>query len=291
MRWNDYGIGLFRQDDLQGARRAWNVCVTADAENPDGYVNLARVALREGLLEEAGVQLEKALALKEGLAKTHYFLGVMYKNLGKYDDALRHLRRAESIYPKDRVVLNDIGRVLFLQRKYDEAIAALQGVIAIDPEDLMAHYNLMLSYKGLGRLEDAEAERKLYERFKADEDANIILGPYLRANPEHNRMRQLIHEQVSAPREVIDREVAIRERDGDPHVVLPGQAAEYATRVVERGKALIAAGMRANRHLGPIEAGVVRPIDLDLAKKPSPSSTAAALGAAAAPPASDGGTK
>ncbi len=289
-RWNDYGIGLFRQDDLQGARRAWGQAITADSENPDAYVNLARVALREGLLEDAGVHLAKALELNEGLAKTHYFLGVMNKGLGKYDEALKHLRRAESIYPEDRVVLNDIGRILFLQRKYADAISALQKVIAIDPEDLMAHYNLMLSYKGSGRLEEAEAERHLYERFKADEDANLLLGAYLRENPEQNRMRQLIHEQVSAPREVIDREVAIRVREGEPNVVLPGEAADYAKRVVERGREMIAAGHGAKRHLGPVEAGVVQPVELDLAGKPGTSSSSTAGIGAASTPAS-GGTK
>jgi tetratricopeptide (TPR) repeat protein len=267
MRWNDYGIGLFRQDDLQGAKRAFENVVSADGENPEGYVNLGRVFVREGLIDDAEEILGKALAINNDLAKTHYFLGVVNKERGKYDEALVHLRKAESLYPKDRVVLNDIGRVLFLQRKFEEAIVALKKVIEIDPEDLMAHYNMMLCCKGLGRLEDAEAEKRLYERFKADEDANILLGPYLRENPHDNRMRQLIHEQVSVPREVIDREVAIRVQNGEPNVVLPGEAAEFAKRVVQRGQEMIKAGHKASRYLGPVEADAVRPIDLDLTKK------------------------
>ena len=45
---------------------------------------------------------------------------------------------------------NDFSRILFLQRKYQEAVKTLQSVLAIDPEDLQAHYNLMLCYNGLG---------------------------------------------------------------------------------------------------------------------------------------------
>ena len=270
MRWNDYGIGLFRQDDLQGAKRAFENVVVADGENPEGHVNLGRVFVREGLLDDAEEVLGKALSIDQELAKTHYFLGVINKERGKYDDALVHFRKAESLYPKDRVVLNDIGRVLFLQRKYEEALVALQKVIAIDPEDLMAHYNMMLCCKGLGRIEDAEAEKRLYERFKADEDANLLLGPYLRENPHHNRMRQLIHEQVSVPRELIDREVALRKENGEPNVVLPGEAAEFSKRVVERGLRMIESGHKASRHLGPIEADAVRPVNLDIVKKQPP---------------------
>jgi tetratricopeptide (TPR) repeat protein len=267
MRWNDYGIGLFRQDDLAGAKRAFENVVAADGENPEGYVNLGRVFVREGLLDEAEEVLGKALELNNDLAKTHYFLGVVDKGRGKYDEALVHFRKAEAQYPKDRVVLNDIGRVLFLQRKFEEAIESLKKVIAIDPEDLMAHYNMMLCCQGLGRTEDAEAEKRLYERFKADEDANMLLGPYLRENPHHNRMRQLIHEQVSVPREIIDREVALRAAAGEPNVALPGEAAEFAKRVIEEGKAKIEAGQGAKRHLGPVEADAIRPVDLDLVQK------------------------
>jgi tetratricopeptide (TPR) repeat protein len=102
-------------------------------------------------------------------------------------------------YPKDRVVRNDLGRTLFLSRKYPEAIAQLQQVIAIDPEDLQANYNLMLCYKGMGDTAKAAEYEKLYLRFKADESAQVITGPYRRLHPEDNNERQLIHEHVSVP--------------------------------------------------------------------------------------------
>jgi tetratricopeptide (TPR) repeat protein len=257
LRWNDYGIGLLRQGDLSAARRAFEKVTQADPTYADGFVNLARVSLQEGLLEEAAEELAQARALEPGLPKIHYFLGVTAKERGEYDEALVRFRQAAATYPRDRVVRNAIGRVLFLQRKYDEAVTELQEVLDIDPEDLMAHYNLMLCYKGLGRDEEADVERRLYERFKADEDAPAILGPYLRENPGDNRMRQPIHEQVSAPRAVIDREVALRASAGEPNVVLPGQGAEYAERMRVRGEAERARNP-ADRVKGPTEAGEVR---------------------------------
>ena len=262
-RWNDFGIGLLRQGDLQGARRAFTKVTELEPDYADGWVNRARVALREGLLEEASAALEQSLAIDPELAKSHYFLGVALKEQGEYDRALEHMRLAAAQYPRDRVVRNGIGRILFLQRRFVEAVEELQHVIAIDPEDLMAHYNLMLCYRGLDQNDKADEERRLYERFKADEDAQMILGPYLRDNPEDNRMRQPIHEQVSASRETIARETEIRRRNGDPHVVLPGQAAEYARRIVERGRRLIEAGHGAERYLGPVEAEAVRPTRME----------------------------
>ena len=54
------------------------------------------------------------------------------KTLGRYDEALSHLRVAADEYPRDRVVLDQIGRIQFLQRQFDEAIAAYRQAIRID---------------------------------------------------------------------------------------------------------------------------------------------------------------
>ena len=141
--------------------------------------------------------LRRALTVDPELAKTHFFLGTALKSLGRYDDAVGHLRLAASKYPRDRVVLNQLGRVLFLQRQYEPAVAALQRVIAIDPEDLQAHYNLMLAYRGLGQGDQADREEALYRRFKADESAQAITGPYRQLHPDDNNERQSIHEHVT----------------------------------------------------------------------------------------------
>ena len=107
-------------------------------------------------------------------------------------------------YPRDRVALNDLGRVLFLQRKYDEAVKVLQSVLAIDPEDLQAHYNLMLCYNGLGNEKLAKEHQARYMRFKADESSQAITGPYRQLHPEDNNERQAVHEHVSVPLPAID---------------------------------------------------------------------------------------
>jgi Flp pilus assembly protein TadD len=143
--------------------------------------------------------LRRALALDPKLAKTHFFLGVMMKNDGRYDEALQHLRTASDLYPRDRVVLNQLGRVLFLKRQFTEAVEQFNKVLRIDPEDLQAHYNLMLCYQGLGDETRAARERTLYERFKADESSQAITGPYRQLHPHDNNERQSIHEHGSLP--------------------------------------------------------------------------------------------
>src|SRR5450755_2163320 len=198
-RWNDYGIGLFLQGDLKAAQAAFEKITEVDPQNPDGWVNIGRVALQEGDVARARVVLEKALALNPTLARTNFFYGSLMKTAGDYDKAAEHLQIVLAQYPHDRVALNNLGRVLFLQRKYADAVKVLQQVLAVDPEDLQAHYNLMLCYNGLGDEKMAKEHQARYLRFKADESAQAITGPYRQLNPEDNNERQAIHEHTSAP--------------------------------------------------------------------------------------------
>jgi tetratricopeptide (TPR) repeat protein len=198
-RWNDYGIGLFLQGDFKGATAAWEKVTEADPGNPDGWVNLGRVAVQEGDMERARTVLNKALAINQKLARANYFYARVLRSDGDYDGAAQRLLMVAEQYPKDRVVRNDLGRTYFLARKYPEAIEQLNLAIAVDPEDLQANYNLMLAYKGIGDAAKAAEYEKLYLRFKADESAQVITGPYRRLHPEDNNERQLIHEHGSAP--------------------------------------------------------------------------------------------
>jgi Flp pilus assembly protein TadD len=197
VRWNDYGIGLFLQGDLKAAEAAFQRVADVDPKNPDGFVNIGRSLVQEGDTAGGRVVLEKALALKPDLARANFFYARILKEEGQYDDAITRLRLVLAQYPRDRVVHNEVGRILFLQKRYADAVAEFHETLSIDPEDLQAHYNLMLCYSGLGDEAHANEHKERYLRFKADESAQAITGPYRQAHPEDNNERQPIHEHVS----------------------------------------------------------------------------------------------
>ncbi len=121
-RWNDYGIGLLLQGDLKGAEATFLKVTKMEPSYADGWVNVGRERIQEGNLAGAEEVLRKALEVDPKLAKTHFFLGSVLKSLGRYDEAIDHLREAVLQYPRDRVVRNQLGRVLFLKRQYQAAI-------------------------------------------------------------------------------------------------------------------------------------------------------------------------
>ncbi|MFZ0638957.1 MAG: tetratricopeptide repeat protein [Candidatus Acidiferrales bacterium] len=198
-RWNDYGIGLLLQGDLQGAESAFENVAQAAPTRGDGWVNMARVRLQEGNLSGAEQVLTQCLEVAPTLASAHFFYATLLRDRGQYDSAIAQLRIALEQYPNDRVARNDLGRTLFLERRYPEAIREFQTVLQIDPEDVEANYSLMLCYNGLGQPSRAHDYELRYLRFKANEAEDSLTGPYLRSHPNENNERQPIHEIESAP--------------------------------------------------------------------------------------------
>jgi Flp pilus assembly protein TadD len=196
-RWNDWGIGLLLQGDLKGAEYAFRHVTEAEPGYADGWLNVGRALIQEGETDAARPFVEKALALQPSLARGHFFLAMILKACGDFDGALMHLRETERQYPRDRVTTDQIGRILFLERRYSDAIAALKKTLDVDPEDVPAHYTLMLSYRGLGQTAQAEREEALFRRFKADESSQTLTAKPRLLSPEDNNERQPIHDHVS----------------------------------------------------------------------------------------------
>jgi tetratricopeptide (TPR) repeat protein len=196
-RWNDWGIGMLLQGDIKGAEFAFQKVIAAEPEYVDGYVNVARALIQEGETEAAKGYLQKALAMQPNLARAHFFRALAQKADGDYDGALASLAKVIEQYPRDRVVQNQIARVQFLRRDFKASVEAGRRVLAIDPEDVQAHYTLMLAYRGLGDAAAADREQKLFQRFKADEASQAITQTRRLQSKEDNNERQMIHDHES----------------------------------------------------------------------------------------------
>jgi tetratricopeptide (TPR) repeat protein len=196
-RWNDWGIGLLQQGDLKGAEYAFKKVTEAEPGYADGWLNVARALIREGETEAAKPYIARALERNSSLGRIHFFKAMIEKADGDYDAALSSLEKTLARYPRDRVVLNQAARILFLKRRYPEALAMAERVCQVDPEDVQMHYTMMLCYRGLGDTVKASREEKLFQRFKADEAAQAITAGRRMISAEDNNEQQEIHDHES----------------------------------------------------------------------------------------------
>jgi tetratricopeptide (TPR) repeat protein len=199
-RWNDYGIGLFLRGRAK-LRQAEEAFAAVERESRfDGPLNLARVYEREGRLDEAVDALNRAAQYQEDPDFPHWtwswLSGLVNRQQGFLAAAEDNLRsvlevRTETMvrrnldFSLDYEVLNQYGETLFalgqqLQRQerpdeaesyWRRAVEQFQRTLAIDSENVTAHYNLQLLYEQLGDQQQADSHHRLYRRYKPDDIA------------------------------------------------------------------------------------------------------------------------
>ena len=111
---------------------------------PDDFLGLAHIGscLSElGRPQEAEAYIRRAL---EGLddALTHYNLGVVLGMTGRLDEAIAEYRKAVDRNPGDLNARNNLATALARQGKLPAAIEELRQVLARDPENGLARANL-----------------------------------------------------------------------------------------------------------------------------------------------------
>ena len=200
-RWNDYGIGLLLEGDkasekgelIQAAQAFEQVEKLGRA---DGPVNLARVYYKEGRLDDAVAALQRAVKFDPPPPRwtVAWFTGLVNKQNGFLDEAIREFRgiledrdpeldRRGFDFSTDYEVINELGQTYFERAKMEranpgrqrqfllEAVEQFRKTLALDSENLAAHFNLAQLYTRLGDGEKAAFHRREHEKFLPDYNA------------------------------------------------------------------------------------------------------------------------
>ena len=212
-RWNDYGIGLLRKGGKSSGqlRQAEEAFRRVEAlGRPDGPLNLARVYLAQGTVQDDAVAaLERAASFDPPAPawSVTWFSALVDKQNGFLDQALERLEslvgadteemRARGFdFSQDYGLLNELGQTLFERAKQERgearkeqriaflerAAATFQRTLEIDPENVSAHFNLDLIERQLGRAEKAAEHRARYLEYRPDDNARGRAISIARAN-------------------------------------------------------------------------------------------------------------
>jgi predicted O-linked N-acetylglucosamine transferase (SPINDLY family) len=115
----------------------------------------ASVYHRFGQLAEAQVGYKKVLKKRPNHFDALHMLGVCEQQCGNSEAAARSLRRALLLDPKSVAVHSDLGTVLAVLRRFDEALAHCDQAIALQPDFANAHYNRGNALSELKRFAEA----------------------------------------------------------------------------------------------------------------------------------------
>jgi Flp pilus assembly protein TadD len=190
-RWNDYGIGLMEQSQYGPAALAFRKAAEIDPANPDFLISAAVAEFRterfgpeRDQLRKASELIEAALKLNPTLPRARFYHAVILRAQDKASAAADELTALASEYPRDRLILRELGATLYALGRMDGATTAFEAVIAIDPTDFAAYQYLAPLFAGAGRPVEADHARELFQQWRDDPLAAKVGSRFFALNPQ-----------------------------------------------------------------------------------------------------------
>jgi tetratricopeptide (TPR) repeat protein len=97
-------------------------------------------------LDSGGKEFRRAIDLNPGYATAHHWYAWHLALLGRFDEALAEMKKAESVDPLSLIINADLAELLLLEHSSDESMRQSRKTIEMDPNFAMAHNQLGQAY-------------------------------------------------------------------------------------------------------------------------------------------------
>jgi eukaryotic-like serine/threonine-protein kinase len=101
---------------------------------------------------------KRAIELKTSYVMAHEWYAEYLAALGRFDEAVAEIKRAQQLDPLAVPVNRAVGWILYFARRYDQAIEELQKTLAMNPDFLGARMVLWWVYVAKGAFQEAIAD-------------------------------------------------------------------------------------------------------------------------------------
>jgi TolB-like protein/DNA-binding winged helix-turn-helix (wHTH) protein/Tfp pilus assembly protein PilF len=109
-------------------------------------------------LDSGGKEFRRAIELNPGYATAHHWYAWHLSLLGRYDEAIAEMRKAENLDPLSLIINADLAELLVLAHSYDESIRQSRKTIEMDPNFALAHNQLAQAYLQKHMYDEAVSE-------------------------------------------------------------------------------------------------------------------------------------
>ena len=153
------GDAHFATGKFVDALKAYETAKEQHPEDYQSYLGLARLALKQGQLDEARQLADAAYERSKDNTMVQYTRGLLARYMGNLADAETYMIDAVRLFPGNVMANLELAGIRINQQKYDDAELFLDAVYQVNPKNPMALYltGVILSSKG----EYAQAEALL----------------------------------------------------------------------------------------------------------------------------------
>jgi adenylate cyclase len=148
------------REALPRAKAAATKALEIDNTLAEAHTSLAVVMMQYDW-DWAGTEREfqRAIELNPNYATAHQWYAEYLAAMGRLDEAIAKVKRAEELDPLSLIISWNVGRILIFARQYDQALEQGRKILELYPtSDWEAHDILALAYEQKGMYDEAIAE-------------------------------------------------------------------------------------------------------------------------------------
>ena len=172
----EYGLAP-PKDMMPKAKAAALKALEIDARSVEAQTTLAHVAaFYDWNWDEAERAFLKAIDLDSSYAFSHHWYALFLSAMQRHDEAIAHERKAQELEPLSLIINKNIGTILYLAHRDNDARDAYDDALALDPT-----YARTLFYNALALNQRAEYERAIEDIRKAlqSDPTNSVFQAFL----------------------------------------------------------------------------------------------------------------
>jgi serine/threonine protein kinase/Tfp pilus assembly protein PilF len=96
-----------------------------------------------------------AIQLNPSYGHAHHWYAFLLSRLGRHEEAIKEIKMARDLDPLAPRITANVGHLLYITRKYDQALEELGKAIELYPDHVITYGYVLLVYMAQGRYEEA----------------------------------------------------------------------------------------------------------------------------------------
>ena len=166
---NLVGVGI--EGAYENAMKAYEKAIIENPTNPLPHVRIAQLAIGKGDLDLALTHLSEAIALKPNFGAAYFLRSQVEAQQGTLPQGIEDAAIASQLATEDPLAWYNLGTILYSAGSYDLVVQALEKAVSLQNNYADAIFILGLSYDKVGRHEDALAAMQAVAQLNPNDTA------------------------------------------------------------------------------------------------------------------------
>jgi len=122
------------------AKEAVRTALSMDPHLSEAHTSLGLINFQyDWDWKEAEEEFREAISINPNYAPAHHFFADYLKAMGRFNEALAEIEKAQELDPLSLAINTGVGHVLYLSKQYDKAIDQYRRAVELDPNFMQTH--------------------------------------------------------------------------------------------------------------------------------------------------------